>query len=199
MHPVGKKKKNFATTTTTTTTWTDRSGAPSSSPTLAVCVYVTRQSFILRACNSISIMRKSLSELELGDAYDIFMDHNQMKMDGNSKKIKKKERKRKKAERVIHFRVSQGSRNEASGVRGGTKVQRCHIVQRILTLSEGPRETNKVLMTHLTAGFHFYIFFLITSHTAAQDGTDRHNLDSRGCNCVFVPTASCRCVNPGQL
>lgn len=41
------------------------------------------QSLIPRVYNSISIMRKSQSilELELGDAQDVFMDDNQMKMD----------------------------------------------------------------------------------------------------------------------
>lgn len=35
-------------------------------------------------------MRKSQSELELGDAQDIFMDHNQMKMDDYSPKKENK-------------------------------------------------------------------------------------------------------------
>lgn len=44
---------------------------------------------------------------------------------------------------------------------GGTKVQARHFMQRILTLPEGPRETNKALMIHLSGGF----FCKITFHT----------------------------------
>lgn len=63
------------------------------------------------------------------------------------------------------FWVFLGSHNESS-CGAGTKVQGHHNVQRILTLSEGSQETNKILMVHLSGGFLFKSLF--TDNCAGQ-------------------------------
>lgn len=50
---------------------------------------------------------------------------------------------------------------------GGTKVRARHFVQRTLTLPEGPRETNKALMIHLSGGC-FFVKSLFTHNCAGQ-------------------------------
>lgn len=102
--------------------------------------------------------RQSELELELGDAQDIFMDSNQMEMD----EFSQNKRKSMSSTSGSFWGVTMSHLGGA-----GTKVQARHIVQRTLTLREGPWETNKTLMIHFSGGFFFLFFKSLFTHNCA--------------------------------